>query len=113
LGGYEPVVILVGLNDPTKYTSEQAVPFSGSKLVAVFMVDTRSLPKNAQNQIHVGMIEAGRLDVMKNLLRSGVETEETNKGVNTPRFRILQTLLITDCQPWVILSLQSYSNHLQ
>ena len=109
--GYEPILILGSLYDPSWYSSEQATPFSGSKLDAVFMVDTRSLPKRGQNQIHVGMIEAGRLDVLGNLVRNGTKT---NEGKNTPRFRLLQSLLITNCSPWVILSLQTISmDHLE
>jgi hypothetical protein len=95
--GYEPIVVIGSLYDPSGYTSEQAAVFSGSKLDAVFMVDSRTLPNHGQRQVHIGMIEVGRFDVLTNLLRNGTLREIRN------RFRILQSLLVTNCQPWILM----------
>ena len=101
--GYHPILYLGSICDPSLYTLEQAPKFHGSKLDAIFMVDTRSLPKSGQNNVHIGMIQEGRLDVLSNLLRRGGQSSKKNNVSLT----LLQTLLITSCTPWIFLSLEN------
>ncbi len=107
LKGYFSVLTLGSICNPSRYTIEQAPKFKGSKLDAVFMVDTRSLPKRGENNIRIGMIESGRFDVFSNLLRRGTQTSQGEKV----SFKILQTLLITSCTPWIVLSLDNLEIH--
>ena len=100
--GFEPIIVVASIYDPSKYSAKQAAIFSGSKCDAIFMIDTRSLPESGQTQIHIGMIQAGRLDVLENLMRSGSQYIP-GSGVS---FKLLQMMLITSCSPWIFLSVQ-------
>jgi hypothetical protein len=101
--GFEPILVVASICDPSKYSPEQSAKFSGSKCDAVFMIDSRSLPERGETQIHIGMIEAGRLDVLENLIRSGTQFIPGS----SMSFKLLQTMLITSCSPWIFLSVQN------
>ena len=102
--GYEPIITFGSIYNPSYYDDSQTISFSGSKLDAVFMVDTRSLPKKGHNNIDVGIIEAGRLDVVQNILRTGTHLPEDT----TSNFKILQILLITNCIPWIFIKVDNF-----